>query len=205
MISSSLANAQAQERLRFRARFEEALRQIAVSASPGKLSERELSRLVAEQLSELLDAGGTAVRFEADGMRMLCACGPAAPLAGRPVDPRSVVVEVARRGRTVISDDYSEFGSAYDALARDCGAQSAVAVPIRVGDQLWGKPQRDDDPRRPVGRPVELLGRFAQIMSVALANAQAQEQLRFRVRLEQTLREVAVASASGDLSEQSRT
>ena len=31
---------------------------------------------------------------------------------------------------------------------------------------------------------VELLERFAQIMSVALANSQAQEQLRFRVRLE---------------------
>ena len=63
MISSSLANAQAQERLRFRARFEEALRQIAMSAAPGRLSERELSHLVAEQLSELLDAGTAVVRF----------------------------------------------------------------------------------------------------------------------------------------------
>ena len=58
-------------------------------------------------------------------MRMLGASGPAAPLVGRPVDQRSVVGEAARRGRTVICEDYAEFGSANDARSRVTVARRA--------------------------------------------------------------------------------
>ncbi|MGA2929109.1 MAG: GAF domain-containing protein, partial [Solirubrobacteraceae bacterium] len=178
LVSSSLANAQAQERLRFRARFEEALRQVAISAGSGQLSDRELCQLVAEQLSELLDASGTGVvRFEGDAMIMLGASGPAAPLVGRPVDPRSVVGELARTGTTVVSEDYSHFGGAYDSLARDCGAQSAVAVPVRVGGELWGCLSAMAASSWFATDVVELVERFAQILSVALANALAEREL----------------------------
>ena len=177
LVSSSLANAQAQERLRFRARFEEALRRIAMSAASGELSERELCQLVAQQLSELLDAKGTAVvRFEGEAMIMLGASGPAAPLVGRPVDQRSVVGELARTRTTVVSEDYSHFGGAYDSLARDCGAQSAVAVPVRVGGRLWGSLSAMTASGWFAADVVDLVERFAQILSVALANALAERE-----------------------------
>jgi diguanylate cyclase (GGDEF)-like protein len=200
LTSAALANAQAQESLRLRARLEEALREVAVASASGHSDEAELAGLVAARVADLLDSKSTSVvRFDPGRLTLLGSGGTLGLAVDTPIHERSVTGQVAQSGTTVVTD--TESGYRYDDLARDAGAHSVVAVPVFVGGALWGSLGAMLATESVPAGVVDLLERFAQLTSAALANAQAQAQLRAEARLEGALRQVAAASASGTLGE----
>ena len=200
LASVALADAQAQKRLRLRARLEEALREVAVASASGETSVAQLAALVAARLAELLDSKATSVvRFDSERLTLLASGGPAGLPVNTTLDRRSVSGRVAESGTTVIVDDYVESDTGYPKLALRAGARSGIGVPVFVGGALWGSLGALLAEDAVQSDAVQLLERFAQLTSAAVANAEAQAQLRDEARLERTLQELTTASASGEL------
>ena len=108
-------------------------------------------------------------------------------------------VRVAQSGAIAAINECSEL--AQHDLFSAAGGRSAVAVPVLVGGALWGALgvmlREPDVPTAAVAQ----LERLAELISAGLANAQAQTRLGHEARLDRALREIAVASAAGELSE----
>lgn len=195
LISAALANAQARKDLRFRARLEETLREVAVASASGAHDIHALGQLVAERVSELLHAPSAALtRFEPDRLTVLGRAGSAPVPAEVPLDIPSAAKLVAERGETVVIDDYAQIGGPYLELAERYDGKGAVAVPVFVAGRLWGSlgAMSPRDGFRPGA--VELLERLAQLISAALANTEAQAQLRLS---EERYRMVTTVSSDG--------
>ncbi len=204
IISAALANAQAQERLRFRARFEEALREVASASAALDVDERALAGLVAERAAELLRARVTAVvQFTADGPVLLGTGGEVGLPEFVPTDPDSSIGIVARTGATAVIEDFAELGGAYAEAAARIGCRSAAAVPVYVGGELWGSITAASRTSGFHPDAPELLERFAGLITAALANAQAQARLRGEARLERMMQRITAASATGRLTDRS--
>ncbi len=200
LASVALADAQAQKRLRFRARLEEALREVAVASASGDTDDAQLAALVADRLADLLDSKSTSVvRFDPGRLTMLGSGGPEGLPVNSTIDERSVTGRVAQSGTTIMVGEYADSGSRYVDLADRAGAQTGVGVPIFVGGALWGSLGVLLAEGAAQSDAVELLERFAQLTSAALANAEAQARLRDEARLERTLQELSAESASGEL------
>ena len=132
-------------------------------------------------------------------MTLLGSGGSASMPPGAPIDPHSVTGRVAHSAQTVILSDYVHaVGTDFQELARMTGGESAVAVPVFVGGELWGSLGVLLHERSVPAAAVELLERLAQLISAAIANTYAQARLREEARLEGALREVAAASAGGE-------
>ncbi|MGA2927299.1 MAG: GAF domain-containing protein, partial [Solirubrobacteraceae bacterium] len=200
-VSSSLAAAEARRQLQDEARVERALREVAAASSAGGLSEAEFAQLVCSQLAGLLDATGTALqRIEGDKLTILGCCGKEPVASHLLMSGPGVAARVAATGRFARVDDHQSSGGE-PAPSAD-GATCTIGVPVFVDGKLWGSLAAAT--ARSGGFAPESeqwLERFAQLVCTALGKAQAEERLRFRARLEETLREVAVASASGELDE----
>ena len=202
LTAAALANAQAQKNLRDRARLEEALRQIAAASASGQGDERTLAALVAERIADLLDAPSTSVvRFNGGGLTLLGSGGPAGLPLNEPIDERSASGRVARTGQVAVVNDYEQKPGSYQALARDVGGRSVIAVPVLVGGALWGSLGAMLHAEVVPRAAVELLERVAQLIASALANAQAQAKVREEARVERAMRRVAGAGAEGRLGE----
>jgi signal transduction histidine kinase len=95
-----------------------------------------------------------------------------------PVDSMATT-KVLRTGRSARGDgpwlDPSVEGAAADALRRFRGGGS-VASPIVVGDRLWGTVAAEPNERLP-GDAEERLERFAELVSLAIANADSRAEL----------------------------
>ena len=194
LVCAALANAQAQERLRFRARLEQVLREVASASASGEADERALGGLVAERIADLLDAPlASAVHFTGGEMIVLGSSGAASLPVGMRIDERSTVGRVAQTQATVVVEDYWGFAPAYQELVRVRGGRCVIAVPVFVDGGLWGSLTVMLRPDAIASVAVEILERLAQLSSAALANAQA--------RLERAMRTVASAGAQGDLDE----
>ena len=88
------------------------------------------------------------------------------------------------------------------ALLSDLGIKSLVAAPIEVSGELWGAvvvSLTDDDEF--ADDAEERLVQFGKLVSVALANAQAREDLDALADEQAALSRVAVAVATGELPE----
>jgi diguanylate cyclase (GGDEF)-like protein len=202
LVSAALANAQARERLRFRGRLEQALREVASASVSADVDERALAGLVAERIADLLDAPvASVVRFAGGDMTVLGSGGEAGLPVGMRIDQRSTVGQVARTQETVVVEDYHGFAPEYDELRRASGGRGVVAVPVFASGGLWGSLTVMLRPDAVASVAVELLERLAQLISAALANAHAQAQLREDARLERAMRTVASAGAQGNLDE----
>ena len=101
-------------------------------------------------------------------------------------DEPSTVAAVARTGTLVRDDDYAAVGGSAAALVREKDAvRSTIGVPVFLGGSLWGAITAGA--AAPVGFPAatdQALIRLAEVISSSLANAQAQERLRFRARFD---------------------
>jgi diguanylate cyclase (GGDEF)-like protein/PAS domain S-box-containing protein len=130
--------------------------------------------LVCEEAVRLIGAtSGGLVRFEDN--RSMSAVGtwstagspPTFP-PGESLDGSGMAAQVARTGRPARTE-----GS--EALA---GHDIAVAVPVRAGERLWGAigvSGISDD--RALPDPVGRLGRFAELVGIAVSNAEARGRL----------------------------
>jgi diguanylate cyclase (GGDEF)-like protein len=203
LISAALANTQAQARLGEEARLERAMRTVASAGARGDLDEPGLADLAATHVAELLD-GSLAAVLRFDGPDRVAVLGHAGPLsfpsALAPDDHATMTAIVTNTGTAALVDDYATVRRHLATLAVEHGITDALAVPVHVDGVLWGSLSAMTDRQGGFAPGTEaLLERFAEVVSVALANVRSLRALRQEARLEQALREVSTATAGGEL------
>jgi GAF domain-containing protein len=184
LVATAIANAQAGLELRGYAGEQAALRRVATlvarAAAPGEVFEA-----VTAEVGRLLEVDFTVLsRYEPDGaVTVVGAWGRVHVGRPRPIGLRLEVgghnlhtlVSQTRRTARI---EYAEAGGPPADVARDWGFRSAVGVPINVEDRLWGVVSVGSGSEEPLPADTEArLAGFTELVSTALANAEAQAAL----------------------------
>ena len=172
-----------EESVRLLANEQAALRRVAtLVASEG--DPQALFEKVTEEAGTLLGAHNAAVlRYGDDG----CATFLSAwSVPGRdhipagatvPLDGDTVVARVYRTGETQRAN-YEELDDPLARMQRSFGYRSAVGAPVNLGGRLWGAiVAATAEPEPLPGEAEKRLSDFAELVSQALANADAREKL----------------------------
>jgi signal transduction histidine kinase len=181
LIATAIAK-QGLAELRRLAEEQAALRRVATLVARGP-SPEEVFTAVAEEVGRLLDAEITILsRHEPPGEQVSVGVwsrtgestpfpvGTRVPLAGRNVVSRAV-----EAGRPARIDDYTDATGTVADAARGYGLGSAVGVPIRVEDRLWGVIAVASRRERVLPQDTEArLADFTELVATAIANAEAQ-------------------------------
>jgi len=140
---------------------------------------------VCEEVGRVLGVTTTnLVRFEESGRGTILGAwaargAPSFPVAADlPMDGGTVAPRVLRSGRPTRIDDYDDLDDELAMRLRAVGIRSAVGAPIVVAGRLWGAVIAASG--QPFGLPDDAEERivgFAQLITDALANADAREQL----------------------------
>jgi GAF domain-containing protein len=176
LVAAALANAQARAEVQQLADEQAALRRVAELAARS-VSPQEVFEAVAAEASRLVgDEAMTLSRFDDRGATVMAARHSPVPI-GRlvPADAGSSVEQVRATGRPFRVDDYDV--AAAPRTAREFAIKASVAVPITVGDRIWGLLGATSMERALPPDTEHRLAQFAQIAGVAIANAEAHEQL----------------------------
>jgi signal transduction histidine kinase len=168
-----------------------ALRRVATLVT-GNPDPTEVFVTVCAEVGKLLGVKSTNLtRFERDGTQTVVAGwsvhgAPVFPVSGGvPIDGGAAVAKAARSGRPERVDDYAHVEGDLPVRVRAAGIASSVAAPITVASRLWGAIVASSGEPRSLPRDTEeRVARFAELVSNALANADARQQLAAsRVRL----------------------
>ncbi len=191
LVATAVANTAAREqldasrdRLRQLARQQTALHRVAELVAR-EAEPAEVFNVVAEEMAACLDVyNATVARYEGDDI-VIAALGrpevdiPNPPTVGErfPLDGDHVAVTVRRTGRPARMDSHEHAAGASAARIREMGVESMVAVPIVVGAELWGVAAVASR-GEPLPADAEAgIADFADLVSTAIANAAAREQL----------------------------
>jgi signal transduction histidine kinase len=171
-----------EESVRLLANEQAALRRVATlvasEADPQALFEK-----VTQEAGTLLGADSAAVfRYDDGAATMLSAWSlptrghiPAGATVA--LDGDTVVARVYRTGATQRAD-YEDLDDPVARMQRSFGYRSAVGAPVNLGGRLWGLIVAATAKREPLPAEAERrLLDFAELMSQALANADAREKL----------------------------
>ena len=173
------------ERLERLLKEQAALRRVAMLVARDAPA-RVIFESVCEEVAAVLGVTTTnLVRYEDDGTASVVGAwaqegAPLMPVASvpLPLNGGTVAPRVQRSGRTVRIDDYGGLDDVLARRLRDVGIRSAVGAPIVVAGRLWGAVIAAD--ARPYHLPADAeqrLSTFAQLITDALANTDAREQL----------------------------
>src|SRR5215208_3905205 len=184
MLSDMALDAQSVERLEALLAEQSALRRVATLVAtdrdPARLFEcvcRELGGVLGVESTDML-------RYERDGSATIvggwAASGqPSFPVgASIPVVGETVAAKLYRSGQPERVDDYTRVRGELAERLRHFGIKSAVGAPIKVAGRLWGAVMAVD--ARPYAFPEgteQRIAEFAELVTAALANADAREQL----------------------------
>jgi signal transduction histidine kinase len=161
-----------------------ALRRVATLVATNPDPSEVFARVCAEVGTVLGVKSTNLTRFERDGTQTVLAGWslrgePVFPVStGVPLDSGAAVAKVSRSGRPERVDDYSSLPGELPDRVRAVGIASAVAAPITVAGRLWGAIVASSG--RPNSFPPdteERVAGFAELVSDALANADAREEL----------------------------
>jgi signal transduction histidine kinase len=195
LVATSISNAQARVEIVRLAEEQAALRRVATLVAKGEAPGVIFTR-VAEEIARISHVdNGFVLRFEPDGTATVVAgCGSAdvrMPVGSNwRLDGDSVTAQVFRTGRPARLDGYTQ-ASGPIASALPSTDFSSVGAPIVIGDRLWGvatattatRPTgrpADADAVRPGGLPAdaaERIANFADLIAIAISNADARAQL----------------------------
>jgi signal transduction histidine kinase len=183
LVAVAIANAQAREDLATLAEEQAALSRVAVAVATQERPE-QLFRVVSEEIGRLFGAhvAGT-VRYvdDADEVEVMggwqldgrfeASLGVRQPFQGGAIE------RVARTGRAARIDLENEPPEVHEHMAA-AGVSSGVAAPIVVSGRLWGATTISTFGPERFPPDAELrLEKFTRLVAVALANAEAREQL----------------------------
>jgi signal transduction histidine kinase len=161
-----------------------ALRRVATLVA-GCTSAPALFDRVCEELGELLDVKSTdMIRFEDGPFATVVGSWtgndtPAFPVGERiPVEGESVTAKLYRSGRAERVDDYDHVEGELAGWLREFGIHSVVGAPIYVAGLLWGALMASSEQAHafPAGTEARISS-FAELVTAALANVDAREQL----------------------------
>jgi len=205
LVGTAIASAQARVELRGYADEQAALRRVATlvagGASPG-----EVFAAVAAEAGELLGAELTSVtRYDADGVLTIlgawASTGASFPLAAgtrTALGGRNISTMVFQTRKPARIDDYENATGAAGQLGRDWGFRALVGVPVMVEARLWGVMSVISTREEPLPADAEeRLAAFTELAGIAIANAQAREELRRYADEQAALRHVATLVAGG--------
>jgi signal transduction histidine kinase len=161
-----------------------ALRRVATMVASGTPAPALFGR-VCEELGELLAVKSTdMIRYE--DHRFATVVGswtgddtPAFPIGERiPVEGESVTAKLYRSGRPERVDDYDHVEGELAERLREFGVHSVVGAPIHVAGRLWGAVMATSELAHafPAGTEARISS-FAELVTAALANVDAREQL----------------------------
>jgi signal transduction histidine kinase len=161
-----------------------ALRRVATLVA-GNPEPSEVFARVCEEVGAVLGVKSTnLVRFEEPGTAKVVGGwsvhgAPMFPVGQDvPLDGETSVVKASRSGRPERVDDYSELAGELPERIREAGIASGVAAPIKVAGRLWGAiVASSGEPHSFAPGSEERVASFAELVSNALANADAREQL----------------------------
>jgi signal transduction histidine kinase len=197
LVATAIANSQAREELRAIADEQAALRRVATLVASGT-PPTDVFAAVAEEVGRLVQSDRAFVaRYELDNAVMILAgwtdSGEALPVNVRfPIEEFSVSNLVRRSGRVVRIDAYPEGGS------RPVVTRATVGAPITVEGRLWGLMAVGSKSGEPSPTGTEdRLTNFTELVALAIANAQAREELRAVAEEQAALRRVATLVAHG--------
>src|SRR5215208_1267164 len=184
MLSDMALDAQSVERLEALLAEQSALRRVATLVAtdrdPARLFEcvcRELGGVLGVESTDML-------RYERDGSATIvggwAASGqPSFPVgASIPVVGETVAAKLYRSGQPERVDDYTRVRGELAERLRHFGIKSAAGAPIKVAGRLWGAVMAVD--ARPYAFPEgteQRIAEFAELVTAALANADARQQL----------------------------
>jgi signal transduction histidine kinase len=161
-----------------------ALRRVAtlVATDPAP---RRLFDTVCQELAVLLRVDSTdMVRYEGDGTATVVGTwvadgAPSFPIGTSvPVDPVTVTGKLFVTGRPQRVDDYQGVPGELAARLRAGGIRAAVGAPIQVGGRLWGGIMSvASEPNAFPEGSEQRIAHFAELVTAALANADARAQL----------------------------
>ena len=168
-----------------------ALRRVATLVA-GSTPAPALFGRVCEELGGLLAVTSTdMIRYEGDRFATVvgswAASGtPSFPVGERiPVEGETVTAKLHRTGRPERVDDYAGVEGELAERLREFGIRSVVGAPIQVSGRLWGAIMVTSElPHAFPADTEERISNFAELVTAALANADAREQLAAsRVRI----------------------
>jgi signal transduction histidine kinase len=185
LAGTAIANAQARMDLRGYADEQAALRRVATLVARGSAPE-EVFAAVAEEIGRVLGADFTGMsRYDPDGMAtaigMWTGTDTPWPLAiGDRVElgGKNVTTLVSQTGQPARVEDYGSSSGAFAKAGRGWGFSSAVGVPIKVEDRLWGVVTLAYAHMTVLPPDTEArLAGFTELVGTAIANAEAQAAL----------------------------
>jgi GAF domain-containing protein len=189
--------------LRREAWLEHELRQVAGAAASGEVSEHDLAEMAATRLRHLLDTTTAGVRrADPEGLILIGYAGPPSSPVRLAWDERTSAAQAVRTGKLARMEQYGPPTEAASTFIAAHGLTCGISAPVQIDGRTWGSITVTT--ARTAGFSTEeeqLLDRFAQLVAAPLATAHAHEQITFRARLEEALREVAAASVSADVDE----
>jgi signal transduction histidine kinase len=161
-----------------------ALRRVATMVA-GCTAAPALFGRVCEELGELLAVKATdMIRYEEEGFARVVGTWtgnetPSFPLGERvPVEGETVTAKISRSGHTERVDDYNLVEGELAERLREFGIRSVVGAPIYVAGRLWGGLMASSELAHafPEGTE-ERISSFAELVTAALADVDAREQL----------------------------
>lgn len=163
---------------------QEALRRVATLVAASTPAAKLFDR-VCEELGGVLDVKSTdMIRFDGDDSATVVGAwaadgAPSFPVGERiPVDGQTVTAKLRRSGRPQRVDDYAEVEGELAERLRGAGIRSVVGAPIHVAGRLWGGIMATAEPPHAFLPDTELrIADFAELVTAALANVDAREQL----------------------------
>jgi signal transduction histidine kinase/ketosteroid isomerase-like protein len=177
-----------------------ALRRVAESVARRAPAE-QIFELVTEELGQLLEADLTrTVRFESDEtVTVLASRGGSAglpPGISVPIPPGALIDEMRRTGRSARIERYEPLPGPVGAVLNAEGAICAAGGPIVVDGRVWGAMIVAFSGRAALPAGIETrVAQFAELVSTAISNVAAHEQLSQLAAEQTALRHVATLVA----------
>ena len=208
LIGTAIVNAESHNTLAMLAEEQTALRRVATLVARDAPS-AEVFEAVALEVGKLLDTDITVVgRYDGDGAATAIGSWSASG-GGVPAGTRSVIggtnvlTIVAETGKPARVDGYDDASGEAAEIARRYGWRSSIAAPIVVEDRVWGV-MLVATRREQVfpARAEQRLAAFTDLVSTAVANAQAHDELRRFGDEQAALGRVATLVATGASPEQ---
>jgi signal transduction histidine kinase len=165
------------------AQEQRALRRVATLVAAEAPPER-VYNAVSEECARVLDVRASAVfRYEGDDTATIVGRYARDEVTAFPVDERLPATENTTVGRVMLSgapsriDNYDELPGELPARMWDIGYRSTVAAPISVAGILWGTVVVASEETLPPESEARL-GAFCELVSLAVASAQAKADLQ---------------------------
>jgi len=173
-----------EQALRTLAEEQAALRRVATVVASEAAQERVFA-VVTEEVGRLLGAQtSNMARFEPDGTAVVAGEWSAGTVRSVPVgthvalDGPTVAARIRRSGRPERVDSYESVPGSTAAMLRELGFRSSVGAPIKLGGRLWGAVMVSTVEPRPFPAGSEQrIADFAELVALALANAEARREL----------------------------